>query len=486
MDTNFSGNPDSPFSQNKTLPELYSNPLIEQFFSVLLNSIGGKDFLILAIGEPQSGKSTFLTKLITEVEDHVKPCELKIRESDDPLSGNNHYPAFLYKTKDSQVIILDDAHDLNRQELSIILKHAWDNNKKTKQLILFCEPAINTSISLLLKEMPKKTSVNKLYIPTYDRNQTESYLKHYLEYHNTSKNFSFSDKNIQNIFDKSQGFPGRINYEADLLFFEKNLKLPKDTKLMQKPRITILITIATLLFLFIGAFFLLKNTGFVSMFSNDVSISKKPVKSITKKIQPEIKTEQNSNNEIPKHNTDIPVEKIIPKTTITEIDIIENQTDPKPIKIAKISNASNVDVVNKVTPPIITPPIISKPKPPTPVKIQGSTSTLQGIGLSQKKWILEQNPEEFTLQIMAAKEKDAVKRFSELDINTQNQIAYYIMNDNGILWYKFIAGKYKSLEQARNARNKLPEKLKKLGPWPRQFSTIQKDINDFTRINTSQ
>ncbi|MCP3899990.1 MAG: hypothetical protein GY707_09790, partial [Desulfobacteraceae bacterium] len=168
-------NPDNPFSSEILLTPIYSNKLIDQFFSVLVNSIGGKDFLILVIGEFQSGKTTFLTKLINRLQEDVISCHLKIREGDDSVSKNSNHPAFLYKTDNSQVIILDDAHQLNIHELSIILKNAWDSNKKVKQLILFCEPKINSLLSSLLKTMPKKTSVNKLYLPNFDKKQTESY-----------------------------------------------------------------------------------------------------------------------------------------------------------------------------------------------------------------------------------------------------------------------------------------------------------------------
>ena len=178
---------DNPFSSEIELEKLYSNSFIDQFFSVLLNSIGGKDFLILVMGESLSGKTTLLNKLINQIKQNVKSCQLKIRESDDAGSSNNRYPAYLYKTDNSQVIIIDDAHELNSQELEIILKNAWDNDKETNQVILFCEPRINGTITSLLKNMPKKTSVNKLYIPCYDEKQTESYLEHRLEIANLSK-----------------------------------------------------------------------------------------------------------------------------------------------------------------------------------------------------------------------------------------------------------------------------------------------------------
>ena len=79
----------NPFSSEIQLKNLYSNPLIDQFYSVLINSIGGKDFLVLVIGEFQSGKTTLLSKLVTQFGTNVKPCHIKIRESDDPTAKND-------------------------------------------------------------------------------------------------------------------------------------------------------------------------------------------------------------------------------------------------------------------------------------------------------------------------------------------------------------------------------------------------------------
>jgi len=283
MDVIYSENYSDPFSIKIQLTQLYSNPLIDQFYSILLNSIGGKDFLILVIGEFQSGKTTFLSKLISQIEQNVKPCQLKIRESDNPAANNNHYPAFFYKTEHNQVIILDDGHNLNSQELSIILKHAWDSSKKTRQVVLFCESKINTTISSVLKKMPKKASVNKLYIPSFDKEQTELYIKHYLEVVNFSGKFPFSEKNIKNIFEKSKGLPGKINHEAHKIFLDKN-SFALNTKQF-KFNLSVIFVITTFIFFIIGGFDIIKKPGLIPMLRSNVVLSERSHKTIAKKNQ---------------------------------------------------------------------------------------------------------------------------------------------------------------------------------------------------------
>lgn len=465
-----SENPDNPFLSKLELTELYSNSLIDQFCSVLINSIGGKDFLLLVIGESKSGKTTLLSKLTSQIEQDVKPCQLKIRKNNDlPLNTNKH-PAFLYKTENNQVIIMDDAHELNSQELAIILKNAWDSDKDTNQLILFCEPRINTTISSLLKEMPKKASVNKLYIPCFDKKQTESYLNHYLEISNLSEKFSFSDNNIKKIFEESNGLPGKINHAAKEIFSEISSSTinTNQTKSKYIPLFAFLIIF---FFLTIATYFIFKKPSIISI--PNETVTKDSHKSITKKIQ-----QPDNTDKIVKINPaqDLNTKQHFNEKTIIESTINEKgnlKTEPDQTKIADTDKA----IVSQQ--PVIKPArVITKPQISKPVIIE--TTEKESI-LKTTNWILTQEPLLFTIQIMAAKDDDAIDRFLKLNTNNQNQIAYYKMNFKKDIWYKFILGKYDTLEKAKTAIHNLPEKLKSLGPWPRQFRSIQNEVNEFIK-----
>ncbi len=455
-------NPDNPFSTEILLTPFYSNKLIEQFFSVLVNSIGGKDFLILVIGEFHSGKTTLLNKLTSQHQDNVISCHLKIRESDDPLSENSNRPAFLYKTENSQVIILDDAHQLNIHELSIILKNAWDSNKEIKQLILFCEPQINSILSSLLKRMPKKTSVNKLYLPSFDKKQTESYLNHYLKEADLKDQFSFSKINVKNIYKNSKGLPGKINLEAEQIFSKK--KVAKTMNQKSKSKFSPILTYTIVIFFLCAiACFAIYKTYTPSLFSSNKNLSEKHNKTITKTIEPIYQNDKPEVAPTPEIEQKTNQEVIL-TTTITENNI--STTDP---------------IISSPTQPDKPDPNIIKSQPkktvvkPKALEKTTISSTINSV-IFQEEWIMDQNPLMYTIQVMAAKEKDSVSRFLTLNGNNQNQVAYYKMYSKNGLWYKFISGKFETFEKAKAACQNLPEKLKNLGPWPRQFESIQKDI----------
>jgi len=411
----------------------------------------------LVIGEYQSGKTSFLSKFTSQSEFDVKPFRFNIRKSDDPASNDNYCPAFLYKTEHSQVIILDDAHNLNRQELSIILKNAWNNNTKTKQVVLFCEPQINTTISSLLKEMPKKASVNKLYMPSFDKEQTKSYIKHYLGVANFSGKFPFSEKIINNIHKKTKGLPGKINQEAYKYFSDKNSSV---LNLKQsKVKVSVIIAITTIILFIIGGFDLFKETGFIPNLNSNIILSESSQKTIVTKKQSLFNNDQ------------------IKKTdNIVRIKIVE------PILMFEVRTEMPSQKQISKSEPVIKPQI-TESVTTSKIKKEEKTKTVSSPSLFNDKWIMAQEPQEYTIQVMAANAKDAIDRFLKLNINTENEFAYYKMYSNGSVWYKFISGRYKTLEKARTACDNLSDELKTFGPWPRHFTSIQNDINEFIETN---
>lgn len=460
MDKIHSESPDNPFSPKVQITKLYSNKSIDQFFSVLINSIGGKDFLVLVIGEPKSGKTTLLSKLTDEIGPQITTCQLKIRKNDDPALEDNKHPIFLYSTEESQVIIMDDAHDLSHYELSIILKNAWDSKKKISQLILFCQPSINSTIVSLLKEMPKKTSVNKLYIPCFDSKQTESYLTHYLVAEKISNQFSFSISDIKDIYKKSNGLPGVINQEAEKIFSKNMSRLnAKQSKLKFHSAFTIVIILIVIIV--IGSFFAQK-TSLFSIVSSDTKVSYQPSNTITKNIQPA---------------------QTIDPINLSKTSNIKKQTKQDSIIKTSIQKPVQAKAIDSVPESVVTKPSLTEPPLTEPVAAEPIIKSHQQI--YQENWIMTQEPLSYTIQVMAAKDIGSINRFLKLNNNTQIEIAYYRMYSKKEIWYKFICGKYKTLDKAKIASLNLPEKLKNLGPWPRQFANIQTEIENFNKMNNT-
>lgn len=109
------------------------------------------------------------------------------------------------------------------------------------------------------------------------------------------------------------------------------------------------------------------------------------------------------------------------------------------------------------------------PSPPAPV-----AETAAG-GASNESWLLAQNPDAYTLQLLATNNKEQLRAF--LDKHTFSEpIAYFAFQRDGKQWYAAVHGAYPEKAQAQNAVAALPPDVGKNPPWIRQFGGIQKLI----------
>lgn len=93
----------------------------------------------------------------------------------------------------------------------------------------------------------------------------------------------------------------------------------------------------------------------------------------------------------------------------------------------------------------------------------------------RESWIQNLSQEQWTIQMLAFKERSKVHDF--IDRHDLHQRAAYFRENssNGVL-YKLIYGAYGSKEQAELARQNLSGRLKEYGPWLRPVANIQQVI----------
>ncbi|MGH8551549.1 MAG: SPOR domain-containing protein [Methylococcales bacterium] len=96
-------------------------------------------------------------------------------------------------------------------------------------------------------------------------------------------------------------------------------------------------------------------------------------------------------------------------------------------------------------------------------------------GVQGHQWIRQQDPRQFTLQLLAVTKLEAMKQF--LDSHTQlDGLAIFRTQKSGMHWYALIKGVYPSVSAAKEAANKLPASLK--NAWPRSFKSVHKAMID--------
>lgn len=104
-------------------------------------------------------------------------------------------------------------------------------------------------------------------------------------------------------------------------------------------------------------------------------------------------------------------------------------------------------------------------------------------GMHDERWILDQAPNQFTLQVLATANKNNIKNFAKSH-QLKNDIAVFQTIRNGKPWYSVIYGNYATKNDAALAKKKIASA--RLKPWLRRFDSVQAKINTGKIIATPQ
>jgi DamX protein len=90
-------------------------------------------------------------------------------------------------------------------------------------------------------------------------------------------------------------------------------------------------------------------------------------------------------------------------------------------------------------------------------------------------WILAQEPQRFTLQLVAAQNEETISGFLEQHKLTGRAARYRFFRD-GVWWYGVAYGSFAGRPEAKRAVSTLPKSLKATSPWVRPFADVQELI----------
>ena len=133
------------------------------------------------------------------------------------------------------------------------------------------------------------------------------------------------------------------------------------------------------------------------------------------------------------------------------------------------------------------PRTVSKPaaNPPDVAIIYKDTPKVSGNRKSipkdvyREKWLLQQNPSFFTIQIMGGRNEKALRSYAQTHRHRyRGPMAYYQTKFKGGTWYPLLYGLYPTHKQALAAKRALPDDIQKLSPWVRKISAVQKAIRE--------
>ncbi len=103
-------------------------------------------------------------------------------------------------------------------------------------------------------------------------------------------------------------------------------------------------------------------------------------------------------------------------------------------------------------------------------------SEIATTGLKRERWLRDQNPDQYTIQIGSVLNEDDLVNFLKRH-NIENESAYIQMLINGVTRYNAFYGIFTTYQEAQSAVGQLPNEIQRSSPWIRNIGILQGLLN---------
>ncbi len=518
-----------PFSKQPDAENLFDFDSLKQTRDTVSHHLQFSHLLMIIQAKKGGGKNSFANSLI--VSEHPALYFFNataesgdgIREILAKAAANNHADDIgvlekrihdiMYRGQ-QPVLIINDADNLTDNELHDAIKYSQskkDDNQQTQlKLLLLGDHSLEKKI-----ETNGIVNHNQFYIidlPQLNVSNTRAFLMHRLTQAGFRDASPFSDKDITNIYNMANGNPvATMEYAAESLNNNKSLR--EEDIAGNKNNKKLFILGAAVLFL--AAFI------YNSLLSPELETSK----DINEKIELPLPTGNNdstlqekraidqlfksSSNTMdvkPQNQVDtigqplapaLPVSPELttgqPAVSTTSIPVIDAEKtielikpEIKPAQQAEQvqSQSSGIPApidskpVAKTVEPVKTPAAKTPSKPKqkaaqtTKPAIDKTTAAFIRAGTQSPDWLLQQNPGNWSLQILGAYKPETLLAFVNQH-QLGNKVAYYKTRLGTKDWHVILYGQYTSKEKAKAVIPYLPTYIRQNNPWAKDMKSVQ-------------
>jgi len=518
---------------------IFSDATREQLIDTTKHHLQFSDLLLIIEGDIGSGKTTLFRQLLQSDIENLLLISIPASATDtltqiqQSISVNlkdqgdaNYLDDNLKRLQafdQTPVLIIDDAHVLADTTIQELLRY---------QKQLETEKEVKLKILMLANKGMAKTietitdiQHNQLYVqemPSYTVKQIHAFLLQRLNAVNYQGEDYFNNDILERISKKSNGIPFQI-LEQGIIQLEKLAKKQSGSSSnLMKPSVLFAGLIIIILTGMIGYYFLHVDT----LLEQNAGIQE-PVESAPTELDlntlddtaiisdpaeppPAIEIKENLASEVTDNVTDTPIDNNEALTTnigntiednkaITAIEAdttdinsktdatskaeeteIKNTAEAEPIKLTEapaepIQLAEPPVEVEAKTEVIKAEPVIEKVKTVEVKPLNTQLAKLNSFGIRDADWIMQQNAQNWTLQIMGARDPATLVKFA-----TQHKLgqtsAWFKTELSGKPWYVLIHRLYTDKDIARQSIQRLPAGLKASKPWVKNMGAIQKSI----------
>ncbi|NOX26721.1 MAG: AAA family ATPase [Gammaproteobacteria bacterium] len=507
----------------------FSDPVREQRINLLLHLIHYADLLLLSSPEG-AGKTTLLTNFVERMGDGwqihrlqgaalAQETSLSNRLADIFGSAGdghvdrvehliNHIPR-LRRLSKPIILIIDDAEKLTVASMLLLDKMlaAGDNYSKPVHIILSGRSDLDDTVAAPELAGLLDRVAHRLDVPPFSESNATQFIKAYVDRVAADKKELFNAGLIKRIYRRAEGYPGQIIGEIDDTLkemgvskaFSKTSSSLSKIDAFDKEKVKKSIKALSSRPLIFGAIALgvaLAVSGVLRLSGNDAAesaIIKVPVAKVEQQeieqpvVEPTVAPTPAPEVEL-SPVTETPVtENVVPESAPV---LVEAEQEPAPTPVSEPEIVAKPTVEIEIIEPAAAPIIdvvrelelpAEAPDPPSEPVVEQSASEHESVvpvtsnaGVRRDDWLLEQDPNYFTLQLMAANNELGVIKFIE-DNGLTDDAAYFFSERDGNPWYAVTYGSYPSRSEANAVT--LPSSLGGVKPWVRTFGGIHNAIH---------
>lgn len=444
-------------------------------------------------------RATLLTTPSQLLEDLFKAFVLDFPEQatlTELKASLQRYFAALHRQARTVVLIVDSAHELGDDALSLLTKLALnENHDGTFHLLLLGEPSLLDMLDYTCPMREGQPQFTAVQLPAFNLEETRAYLRYRLSaagyQHDDGRALPFSNRQIERIHKLSGGVPAAINARASEMLGDVGLdllellpRLPADL-----PRSYVYGTAGALVLIVLAALLLGGDDApelAQANLSEPVPIPLEPVPALRTVAETQDQATAGAATQ-----PDAPAAGLA-----TGIPVADGATtpaaDPEPAA-APVASGSNsapaVTAVAAATPTATpTPAAVSTPAParapaastPAPAAAPArpaaaaSTSDPTAPLASQHTRIRALPANQFTVQLLGSTSRANVEDFVRR--HASSPLYWFETRNQGNPWFVVMMGAYPSRSAAQTAASGLTGELGRLEPWIRGIGTVQAEI----------
>lgn len=512
-----------PFAPNQPR-RYYATPELTQRLHLIRHLLQNSEQLLVVIAPAGSGKTTLLNQIKLHAADHwwfytptvssaTSPENLaslilsafNVRQEgkslDDMVTMLRNHTASTRYNGQLPILLVDDAHLLPLATLKHLVEWAITGESQTRmRVLLFCEPQITSIFATPELAILHNTLIHTLDVPALTELQMRDYIQFYLQGSTYSQHHPFNTEALRRLYQQTHGIPEETNlYAYELLrhFSEQNhvTSLTGETQPYQK-----LLWGAVIIVVLLGVAWLLswKMPEILTSFSsadaprlldangNMVQPLRLPAPSETPLVVDNTPQPITDTDDLAAHTVTSDVDTTVePDAEDTEATT-DGSGDSNTATSAAATDASNTTIANDT-------PSTSDAALPMGVEesvndnalLLNSQAQEQAVlkdlialypNLHGEKWLLEQDANAYTLQILGTHELASMTTFLR-HYTLDGTLAVYKTDYRNKPWYVLAYGIFPQQRQAVDGLKTLPDALKQdTQPFPRRLSNVHSHI----------